>query len=71
MDWYTWISSGGTAVSGVKINGWYKLRLDHTFEVHQQYIRYIFKREREEWDNFPPFLNQQGESRTILPTRRD
>ncbi len=65
MDWYTWISSGTAPVFGVKINGWYKLGLEHTFEVHQKYIRYIFKREREEWDNFPPFL-----SAIFKPTRR-
>ncbi len=29
------------SVSGVKINGWYKLRLEQIFEVHQKYIRYI------------------------------
>ncbi len=29
------IGSDTVPVSGVKINGWYKLRLEHIFEVHQ------------------------------------
>ncbi len=40
MDWYL-DKSGTVPVSSVKINGWYKLRLEHTFEVHQKYNRYI------------------------------
>jgi hypothetical protein len=36
-----WTGPGNVTVSGVKINGWYKLSLEHTFEVHQRYIRYI------------------------------
>ncbi len=36
----TWISLGTVPESVVHKNVWYKL--EHTFEVHQRYIRYIF-----------------------------
>ncbi len=35
----TWIFSDTISVPGGKINEWHKLRLEHTFEVHQRYIR--------------------------------
>ncbi len=42
MDWYLdRIGSGTVPVSGVKINEWYKLRLEQTFEENKKYM--IFK----------------------------
>jgi hypothetical protein len=48
-------------LSNAKINGWYKLRLEYTFEVHQKYIRYILNVGRREGSYFQLFqadLNQ-------------
>jgi hypothetical protein len=51
----------------------YKLRLEHTFEVHRKYMRYILK-----VDYLMFFLsaifkstNKEKAGRAILPTRQD
>jgi hypothetical protein len=54
--------SSGT-VPGVERNGWYKLRMENSFEVHQKYIRYILNvggrvgRFFSAEFFYPPFLN--------------
>ena len=45
-----------SATSGIKINGWYKLRLEQTFEVYQKYIWYILNAGGREGRFFTVFL---------------
>jgi hypothetical protein len=76
MDWYL-DKFRYLPVSGLKINGWYKFKLEHTFEVHQKYIRYILNGGGNEGIifffllSYPLFLNRQGESRAIPSTKQN
>jgi hypothetical protein len=76
MDWYLDRFRYTVPVSGVKINGWYKLRLEQTFEAHQKYIRYILNEGGRDGRFFyrvscPPFLNRQGKILCPIPARKN